>query len=162
MRECATSSAGLLAPAYSGRRCTLVANRPPVRLALLLLVTASIGCSSMRPIVYANDKYRQVGQAGADRDIDECLALAEQAGATPGSAGHGENVVKGATAGAAGGAVGGAISGGAGAGAAAGAAGGAAASLLWGWMTPKPPSEVHVNYVNQCLADRGYQVAGWK
>jgi hypothetical protein len=29
-------------------------------------------------------------------------------------------------------------------------------------MGPTPPSAVHMNYVNQCLADRGYQVAGWK
>jgi hypothetical protein len=29
-------------------------------------------------------------------------------------------------------------------------------------MAPKPPSSVHMNYVNQCLADRGYHVAGWK
>ena len=64
--------------------------------------------------------------------------------------------------GAASGAVGGAIGGSPGIGAAAGAAGGVVWSLLWGWMTPTPTSNVHMNYVNQCLADHGYQVAGWK
>jgi hypothetical protein len=24
------------------------------------------------------------------------------------------------------------------------------------------PSDVHMNYVNQCLVDRGYQITGWK
>jgi hypothetical protein len=132
-------------------------------IAALVLATTLVGCASMRPIVYANQKYTQVGREGADRDIETCEALAEEAGTTRGSAGQAAGqVAKGATAGAAGGAVGGAISGGAGAGAAAGAAGGAVASLLWGWMTPRPPNPAHVNYVNQCLTDRGYQVAGWQ
>ena len=50
-----------------------------------------------------------------------------------------------------------------------GAAAGSASGVVWslfssmfGWMTPSQPSDVHVNYVNMCLAERGYQVAGWK
>jgi hypothetical protein len=35
-------------------------------------------------------------------------------------------------------------------------------SSMFGWMTPSQPSSVHVSYVNMRLADRGYQVVGWK
>jgi hypothetical protein len=133
-----------------------------------LLMIGITGCATTRPILYSNQKYQQVGKATADHDIAECRALADQAGATPGQ-GRGAEVAKtagaGAVVGAASGAVGGAIGGSPGIGAAAGAAGGVVWSVLWamfGWMGPKPPSDVHMNYVNQCLADRGYQVAGWK
>jgi hypothetical protein len=130
-----------------------------------LLVIGITGCATTRPILYSNQKYQQVGKTTADRDVAECRTLADQAGATPDS-GRGTQVARnagaGAVVGAASGAVGGAIGGSPGIGAAAGAAGGVVWSLLWGWMTPTPTSNVHMNYVNQCLADRGYQVAGWK
>jgi hypothetical protein len=135
---------------------------------LALLMAGLVGCATARPILYSNQKYQQAGKAVADQDIAACTALADQAGATP-SQGRGGQVAKtagtGAVVGAASGAVGGAIAGSPGIGAAAGAAGGVVWSLLWamfGWMGPTPPSDVHMNYVNQCLADRGYQVAGWK
>jgi hypothetical protein len=135
---------------------------------LVSLMVGIVGCATARPILYSNEKYQQVGRATADRDIAECSALADQAGATPGQ-GRGTQVAKtagaGAVVGAASGAVGGAIAGSPGIGAAAGAAGGVVWSVLWamfGWMGPTPPSDMHMNYVNQCLADRGYQVAGWK
>jgi len=35
-------------------------------------------------------------------------------------------------------------------------------SSMFGAMTPSQPSDAHRNYVNMCLAERGYQVAGWK
>ena len=72
-------------------------------------------------------------------------------------AGH---TATGAGVGAASGAVGGAITGSAGIGAAVGAATGA----LWIWAACSllPPDPAYVNVVNQCLAERGYQVAGWK
>ena len=138
------------------------------RFMVVLLVTGVVACATARPIVYGNAKYRQVGKSGADRDIAECKELAEQAGATPG-AGKGEQVAKnagvGAVGGAAAGAVGGAIAGSPGIGAAAGAASGVVWSLfgwMFGWMSPSQPSEAYVNYVNLCLSERGYQVAGWK
>jgi len=137
-----------------------------MKLRLVALLTIGItGCATTRPILYSNQKYQQVGKTTADRDVAECRTLADQAGATP-DQGRGTQVAKiagtGAVVGAASGAVGGAIGGSPGIGAAAGAAGGVVWSLLWGWMTPTPTSNVHMNYVNQCLADRGYQVAGWK
>ena len=138
------------------------------RVAVALLGLALVGCATARPILYRNEKYEQVGSSGAERDIAECSKLADQAGATPGSGTAGRvarNTGLGAVGGAAAGAVGGAIGGEPGVGAAAGAAAGVVWSLFWwmfGWMHPSQPSDVHMNYVNLCLADRGYQVAGWK
>jgi len=139
-----------------------------LRIALAVGTIGLLGCATARPILYANDKYQQVGKDTADRDIAECRTLADQAGATPG-AGKGGQVAKdagvGAVGGAAAGAVGGAIGGAPGIGAAAGAASGVVFSLfssMFGWMHPSQPSDVHKNYVNLCLANRGYQIAGWK
>jgi hypothetical protein len=136
--------------------------------ALVLLVAAAIagGCAKAKPVLYSNAKYQQEGKAGVDRDIAECKALADQAGATPG-AGKAGQVAKGAgvgaVAGAAGGAVGGAIWGNPGAGAAGGAVSGVVGGVLWPLLAgSNQPSGVHMNYVDQCLIDRGYQVAGWK
>jgi hypothetical protein len=139
-----------------------------MRVLIALVLIGLVGCATARPILYANDKYQQVGRSGADRDIAECTELANQAGATPGGDRTGQ-VAKdagvGAVGGAAAGAVGGAIGGSPGIGAAAGAASGVVWTLFasaFGWMHPTQPSDVHRNYVNLCLADRGYQVAGWK
>lgn len=121
-----------------------------------------------QPILYGNQKYQEVGREAAARDIAECRTLADQAGATPGE-GTGERAAKsagvGAVGGAAAGAVAGAIGGSPGIGAAAGATSGVVWSLfssLFGWMSPSQPSAAHMHYVNLCLAERGYQVAGWK
>jgi hypothetical protein len=133
---------------------------------VLLLAAGVVGCMTAKPILYSNEKYQQAGKAGVDRDIAECKALADQAGATPG-AGKGGQVAKGAgvgaVAGAAAGTVGGAIWGNPGTGAASGAVSGVVGGILWPLIGgSNRPSDVHMNYVNQCLVDRGYQVAGWK
>ncbi len=137
-----------------------------MRRMLLVLTVGLVGCATARPILYSNEKYQQGGRAAADSDIAQCKALADQAGATPG-AGKGGQVARGAgvgtVAGAAGGAVGGAIWGNAGRGAASGAVGGLVGGILWPLLGgSNRPSDAHMNYVNQCLVDRGYQVAGWK
>jgi hypothetical protein len=138
------------------------------RVAVALLTSGLVACATTRPILYENQKYREVGRASAERDIAECSDLADQAGATPGAGKAGKaakNVGVAAAGGAAAGAVGGAIGGSPGIGAAAGSASGVVWSLfssMFGWMTPSQPSDAHVNYVNMCLAERGYQVVGWK
>jgi hypothetical protein len=138
------------------------------RFAVALATVGLVACSTAKPILYSNEKYREVGSEAAARDVAECEALADRAGASPGDDQAGQaarNVGAGAAGGAAAGAVGGAIGGSPGIGAAAGAASGAVWGLfswMFGWMRPSQPSPVHVNYVNMCLADRGYQVAGWK
>jgi OmpA family protein len=138
------------------------------RFVVAVFASGLVGCATARPVLYENQKYLEVGRSVADRDIAECDQLADRAGATadPGKAGEAaKSAGVGAVGGAAAGAVGGAIGGSPGIGAAAGAASGAVWSLfstMFGWMTPSQPSSVHVNYVNACLADRGYQVVGWK
>ena len=136
---------------------------------LVLVAAGLVGCATARPILYANPKYNEVGRDGAQHDIADCEQLAKNAGATP-DQGRAAQIATGtaigAGAGAAGGAVGGAIWGSPGTGAAAGAAGGAVGGLLWSlfgsWARPAQPSGPYMNYVNQCLTDRGYQLAGWK
>jgi hypothetical protein len=139
-------------------------------LSLVLLVAA--GCSAKRPALYPNDHYQQVGQAAAERDIDECRAHAEayvKSGGVDGGQRAGEaarNTGVGAAVGAAGGAAGGAVAGSAGWGAAIGAASGAAASLfgtMFGWMfESRSPEPVYANFVERCLRDRGYDPIGWQ
>lgn len=136
---------------------------------VLLLVSAGLmACASAKPVLYGNEKLSQAGTSAAERDVAECEALANQAGATAGQD-QADQVARsagmGAFGGAAAGAVGGAIVGSPGPGAAAGAAGGVAWSLvssLIDWAAPARPGGAHMNYVNLCLADRGHQVAGWQ
>lgn len=41
------------------------------------------GCSAPKPILYPNDHYRQVSAETAESDIQTCMTLAEEAGASP-------------------------------------------------------------------------------
>jgi hypothetical protein len=45
--------------------------------------------------------------------------------------------------------------------AAAGAAGGGASGLLSGLFRGSKPSPTHMNYVDRCLREKGYEVIGW-
>jgi hypothetical protein len=136
-------------------------------LSIVLAAAALSACAPAKPVLYGNEKYQQVGTARAESDVAECEALANQAGATPGQGKAGraaQNAGISAVSGAAGGAVGGAIWGSPGIGAAAGATSGVVWSLVASaidWASPSQPSPAHVGYVNMCLAERGYQVAGW-
>lgn len=149
-------------------RTVMTTDRARMSRVAAVVMAGLVGCATARPILYSNQKYEEVGREAAARDVAECRALADQAGATPGG-GTAEQAAKnvgvGAAGGAAAGAVGGAIGGSPGIGAAAGAASGAVWGLfssLFCWMSPSEPSDAHKNYVNMCLAERGYQVAGWK
>lgn len=132
---------------------------------LIGLAVLVSGCASPQPVLYPNHHLSNVGQAAADRDIANCIALAENHGAssTDGAAGDvaGSTAVGGGV-GAAVGAVGGAIVGSAGRGAAVGAATGATAGLIRGLFKTQKPSPVHKKFVNKCLRDRGYEPVGWK
>ncbi len=137
-----------------------------LRILLLLVVAlAMAGCSSTRPVLYPNEHFTAVGSEAAERDIADCMTLAESSGANSSSSDAGQAAVTtaGSTAvGAASGAVGGAVAGAAGSGAAVGAAGGATVGLME-WLFSKPKhSPVFENFVNKCLQDRGYQAIGWK
>jgi predicted small lipoprotein YifL len=135
--------------------------KPAPALALLLVLAA---CGRTEPVLYPNDHLAYVGQDGAQQDIAECRHMAETAGANQGEEKAGQmaggTVVGGAVGGAAG-AAGGAVLGAPGTGAAVGAATGAAAGFMRGLFKPSKPSQAYRNFVNRCLADRGYEVVGW-
>ncbi|QBQ53695.1 glycine zipper family protein [Nitrosococcus wardiae] len=142
----------------------------PVRVTALFLffftiILTATGCAGPRPILYPNPHFRSVGQEVAEQDIAECRAMAEAAGVSPGKGKAGETVESsavGAGVGAASGAVGGAVVGAAGSGAAIGAASGAAAGLLRSLFGASRPSQAYINFVNQCLKERGYRPVGWE
>ena len=124
-------------------------------LVVILLILSS--CAS-RPKLYPNHKVKSAGKEAAKKDIDKCLSEAEKYLESS----KGKKIAKGAGAGAAigaaMGAVGGLFSGNVGKGllrgGSIGAAGGGAAGAI-------SPDEIKRRYVNQCLAEKGYQVLGW-
>lgn len=139
---------------------------------LVVLFAGATGCSPLRPVLYPNAHFQQVGDAQAQRDIEYCCQQADQFGKSGGQGGRMARDatvqgVKGGAFGGAVGAVGGAVVGNAGEGAAVGAATGATAGVLntlFGGVFEARRSQdpTYANFVNQCLADRGYQVIGWQ
>lgn len=123
------------------------------------------GCAavSQRPVLYPNAKLKQVGEGVAQKDIEECAANAERAGASAGGSQAARGGLQGAAMGAAGSAVGSLIRGGnVVESAAAGAAVGGAAGAAGGAFQTGEGSGVYRNFVGRCLAERGYEVIGWK
>jgi outer membrane lipoprotein SlyB len=134
------------------------------RLAIsLAMVFCCLACAAKRPILSPNEHLIEMGPEAAQRDVDECLRLAAEAG--PGAA-RGKQVAGqtagGAAVGAAAGAVAGAISGGPGIGAAAGAASGATAGLLHGLFRWSGLDAGQQRYVEDCLRQKGYNPEGWQ
>jgi len=134
------------------------------------LVLAAAGCSARRPVLYPNDQFNKVGDAAAQRDVDDCMSRAQQYVKSGGQTGQvaqqaGGRAAVGAGVGAASGAVGGAIAGNPGEGAAVGAASGATAGLLSSLFDSWHSQEVdpvYANFVDRCLRERGYEPLGWK
>ena len=129
--------------------------------AITLLVLA--GCATQRPVLYPNAKYNHVGAETAQRDVDDCIRLAESHGITHSGGG------KVAGGGAAGAVIGGAAGAGAGAvrgsighDAGVGAAAGAAAGVARGAIQSGEPGSVYKGFVQRCLREKGYDVIGWK
>jgi len=134
------------------------------RLALILTIIGfCLGCAGKRPILAPNAHLQEVGPEAAQREVDECLRLAAEAG--PGAK-RGQQIAGqtagGAVIGAATGAVAGAVSGGPGIGAAAGAAGGATAGLLRGLFGWGHLDAEQRRYVEDCLRQKGYEPGGWE
>lgn len=137
-----------------------------------LCAVALPGCSPLRPILYPNVKYQEVGNAQAQKDVDECMTLGEQFVTETGryqskAKDAAVETAKGGAFGAAVGAVGGAVWGDPGKSAAAGAATGATAGLLntlFGgvFQSRREPNPTYANFVQRCLAERGYDTVGWE
>lgn len=122
----------------------------PILFFLLLMTSA---CAT-RPRLYPNEKYESVGKTTAETDINDCIAKADE---------HVENekakqVASGAGRGAVmGGVIGGLFSGGL-----RGAARGAVAGgVIGGTGAALSPKQIHQQFVNKCLARKGYEVLGW-
>lgn len=136
--------------------------------AALLAGCASTGASSpsARPVFYPNVMLNRVGPAQAQRDADQCMYNAQNAGLTP------EEKTNSITHGAAQGAAVGGVASAVGAlvrgrsveraleSGAAGAAVGGSAGAVAGALHEKP-SVTYRNYVQRCLKDKGFDVIGW-
>ena len=135
-----------------------------IRLACILAcVFFLLACSQKRPVLYPTYYLEQVGNEVAQADIDECMRLADEYGASSSSGGKvAKGTAKGAAVGGAGGAATGAVLGSAGRGAAAGAAGGAAIGLTRGLFRSREPDPVFKRFVEKCLREKGYEPIGWK
>lgn len=132
-------------------------------IALSALVLLAAGCASKRPVLYPNPKLESAGKEASQRDIDACMTLAKESGADSNRAGEmAKDTAAGGAVGGATGAVTGAITGAPGTGAAAGAAGGATLGFFRGLFRSRDHDPVFMNFVDQCLRDRGYQPIGWK
>lgn len=135
--------------------------RKALALVLVSLVLA-LGCAK-RPVLYPNAQYERAGEAAAERAVDDCIQLAENADlGTNQAADAAKRTGAGAAVGTATGAATGAIRGGAGIGALVGLTAGAIVgffSWLFGASELEP---TFVRYVDRCLAERGYESIGWK
>ena len=127
------------------------------------IVFSCLACAAKRPILGPNEHLTEMGPEVAQRDVDECIRLAAEAGpgATRGKQMAGQTA-GGAVVGAAAGAVAGVISGGPGLGAAAGAAGGATAGLLRGVFGSSDLDAGQQRYAEDCLRQKGYNPNGWR
>ena len=129
---------------------------------LLVPLVIALGCAK-RPVLYPNDQYQQAGQETAERNVAECIELAENAGLETNQAAEaGKRTAGGAVVGTATGAATGALRGGAGIGALIGLTSGAIVGFFSWIFGASEPDEIFVRYVDRCLAERGYESIGWK
>ena len=128
-----------------------------------VIVLSCLACAAKRPILAPNEYLNARGPEAAQRDVDECLRQAVEAGPEAARARQiAGQTAGGAAVGAAAGAVAGAISGGPGLGAAAGAAGGATVGLLRGFFRSSDLDAGQKRYAEECLRQKGYQPIGWQ
>lgn len=124
----------------------------------IISVLLLVGCAS-KPVLYPNQTYKNRGEEQARADTKQCMDDADQFLKSE----KGKRIVKDAGRGSiVGGAIGivsglfsGDMAGSIGRGAAVGAAAGGAGSAV-------SPDQLKQAYVNRCLAEKGYEVMGWK
>jgi outer membrane lipoprotein SlyB len=133
------------------------------RIAVAALTVVLNACAAMqRPVLYPNAHLKDVGDATAQRDIDECQQLAENSGMSKSNNQVVKRGAEGAAVGAAAGSVGTLVGGGSvGAGAGVGAAIGATAGAVRGAFSDHG-NPIYRNFTQRCLQDRGYDVIGWQ
>lgn len=131
-------------------------------IALSLMALLLISCATQGPILYPNEHLKRVGEKQAQRDVEECEALAEAYLKSH----RAEDVAKSTVVGGAGGAVVGgavgAVTGNIGRGLSIGGAAGAASGLVRGVIKASQPSPTFKRFVERCLRERGYEPIGWE
>ncbi len=131
----------------------------------LLLSVLITGCTSAqkRPVFYPNHHIQTVGKAQAQRDTDDCMALANSYGVSTNKDGEiGKKAATGAALGGIGAGAYGLVRGDAGERALAGAAAGAATGAVKGGIDSTELSPTFKRFVQRCLRERGYDVIGWE
>jgi hypothetical protein len=125
---------------------------------LFVLIIFNLSACASRPKLYPNETLKTKGKVASESDIEQCMNDADTYLDSPSGKKIAKSAGIGAIVGGAMGAVAGAfygdVKGGLAQGAALGGVGGAAGGAL-------SPDEIKHRYVNQCLADKGYQVIGW-
>lgn len=131
---------------------------------ILIVIVALLlaGCGMARPVLYPNAQVQQVGEAQAQKDIDECTQKAEAYVQDNPAGDVAKTTAAGAVVGTAIGAAVGAITGDFGQGVAIGAASGGISGLFGGLFQVSQPSPVHKQFVERCLREKGYEPIGWK
>jgi hypothetical protein len=135
---------------------------------LLLAACAATGphSPSARPVIYTTGAPSADGQARSRAQTDVCMANAQAAGLTPEEKNNetGRRTGQGAAVGGVAAAVGALVTGrgieGVIRSGATGAAVGGSAGALSGALSERP-SSTYRNYVQRCLADKGFEVIGW-
>jgi len=129
------------------------------------VLAVGAGCRSIpRPVLYENDKVKDVGWGQANADVDACMRAAKETV----SSDRGKKVVRSAVragaVGAASGAAAGAFSSSetAGSGARAGGAGAAAGAAAATAVDTRGLSSTQRAYVEECLREQGYKIIGWQ
>lgn len=135
---------------------------------LLLACTIPLliyGCAEpKKPKLYPNEHLGQVGDTSAQQDVEACIASAKAYGISETQDGQvGEKAAKGAALGAVSAATWELVRDGKiGQKTLAGTATGAATGATVGAFDSRKTDSVFMNFVNQCLADKGYRVIGWQ
>jgi hypothetical protein len=123
------------------------------------IVFCCLACAAAkRPILSPNEDLQDMTTEAVQRDIDECLQLAKEAG--PGTT-RGKQIATQTIGGAAAAAASGAITGGP-IGAAAGAVSGVTTSLFQGVFGSSDLDAGKQRYAEDCLRQKGYNPIGWK
>lgn len=129
---------------------------------LLVLTLLLCACAGPRPKLYPNDRYKEVGEEAAEKDVKECMAEAKHFVKANKLSPAAEKTGWGAATGAAMGAVIGLITGDIRRVVASGAAAGAVGGAMSGAHGASKPDQIERAFTDRCLAEKGYDVLGWR
>lgn len=131
----------------------------------LLAGCASTGLTGGTPVLYPNAIYKNMGEAAARQQLEQCVAMARQSGLSPTGGAASQGALRGAAVAGVTGAVGSLVFGShqldeAIRNGAKTAVVGAAAGGVGGAMSERPHSTYH-QFVQRCASEKGLEVIGW-